>query len=117
VSHFESGMTAPSERTVVLLAGLFKCEPHELVAGTDYPRAKAERLPPVAAQVTAIELAVELLDRDLAWLERTGSADARRVLDEWEVRLRAWDPATLDPASRELLAAAKRRVRIFPSVD
>ena len=39
--------TTPGERTVALLAGLFKIEPHELVAGTDYPLAKAERLPVV----------------------------------------------------------------------
>ena len=48
VSHLEAGMTVPGERTVVLLAGLFKIEPHELVAGTNYPLAKAERLPVVA---------------------------------------------------------------------
>ena len=30
-------MTTPGERTVALLAGLFKVEPHELVAGTTYP--------------------------------------------------------------------------------
>ena len=34
VSHVEAGMTDPGERTVALLAGLFKMEPHELVAGT-----------------------------------------------------------------------------------
>ena len=45
VSHLEAGMTVPGERTVVLLAGLFKVEPHELVAGTTYPLAKADRLP------------------------------------------------------------------------
>src|SRR5437763_13832690 len=40
VSHFEMGLALPSERTIVLLAGLFKLEPHELVAGTSYPAAK-----------------------------------------------------------------------------
>src|SRR5215216_3707256 len=43
VSHFEMGLALPSERTLVLLAGLFKQEPHALVAGTNYPAAKAER--------------------------------------------------------------------------
>ncbi|MHB1854920.1 MAG: helix-turn-helix transcriptional regulator, partial [Acidimicrobiales bacterium] len=47
VSHLEAGLTVPGERTVALLAGLFKLEPHELVAGTNYPPAKAERLPVV----------------------------------------------------------------------
>ena len=36
VSHFEMGLALPSERTIVLLAGLFKLEPHELIAGTGY---------------------------------------------------------------------------------
>src|SRR3954449_10055749 len=42
VSHMEAGMTVPGERTVVLLAGVFKLEPHELVGGTTYPPAKGE---------------------------------------------------------------------------
>ncbi|MFN8566583.1 MAG: helix-turn-helix transcriptional regulator [Kouleothrix sp.] len=55
VSHFEMGLALPSERTVVLLAGLFKLEPHELVAGTSYPPAKAERLPAAACRYTEAE--------------------------------------------------------------
>ena len=47
VSHLESGTSVPSERTITLLAGVFKLEPHELVADTGYPIAKAERLPVV----------------------------------------------------------------------
>src|SRR6266540_1921061 len=60
VSHFELGLALPSERTVVLLAGLFKLEPHELVAGTNYPAAKAERLPAAACRYTEAELQVAL---------------------------------------------------------
>src|SRR5262245_30668168 len=52
VSHLESGLSDPGERTVTLLAGLFKVEPHELVAGTSYPSAKADRLPVVATRYT-----------------------------------------------------------------
>src|SRR5439155_17611421 len=33
ISHVEAGMSVPGERTVVLLAGLFKVEPREVVAG------------------------------------------------------------------------------------
>src|SRR5579885_550645 len=62
VSHMEAGMTVPGERTVVLLAGLFKVEPHELVAGTNYPSGKAERLPVVAARYTEVELQLALFD-------------------------------------------------------
>src|SRR3954452_12050816 len=70
VSHLESGMSDPGERTVTLLAGLFKVEPYELVAGTNYPAAKTDRLPVVATRYTEVELQLELLDRDLAWLDR-----------------------------------------------
>lgn len=111
VSHLESGLSDPGERTVVLLAGLFKVEPHELVAGTSYPNAKAERLPTVAARYTELEHLLALLDNDLAWLERTGGADAARVLAEWEARLLAVDDRLLDPRDRETLADARRRIR------
>ena len=118
VSHLEAGMTVPGERTVVLLAGLFKVEPRELVADTSYPQAKAERLPAVAARYTEIELLVALLDNDLAWLERGASREARRVLDEWEVRLRAIDEHLLDLREREMLRGARRAIsgrRSLPS--
>src|SRR5262245_12289709 len=61
VSHFEMGLATPSERTVVLLAGLFCQEPHELVAGSSYPAAKAERLPLVACRYTEVDLQLALL--------------------------------------------------------
>ena len=35
LSHTEAGISSPGERTVALLAGVFKLEPHELVRGTD----------------------------------------------------------------------------------
>jgi transcriptional regulator with XRE-family HTH domain len=54
LSHIESDLTVPSERTVALLAGVFGCEPLELVAGTKYPAAKAERLPPIVARHTEV---------------------------------------------------------------
>jgi hypothetical protein len=111
VSHLEAGMTVPGERTVVLLAGLFKVEPHELVAGTTYPLAKAERLPAVAARYTELEALLLLLDNDLAWLERTGRVDERRVLDEWGARLLAFDASTLDLREREVLRAARQTIR------
>jgi transcriptional regulator with XRE-family HTH domain len=111
VSHLEAGMAVPGERTVVLLAGLFKIEPRELVAGTSYPQAKAERLPAVAARYTEIEALLLLVDNDLAWLERTNGADERRVLDEWEARLRAIDDRELDARERGLLLEARAAIR------
>jgi hypothetical protein len=105
-------MTVPGERTVVLLAGLFKVEPRELVAGTTYPGAKAERLPAVAARYTETEMLLALLDSDLAWLERTGDDHRRRVLDEWDARLYAIDDDALDLRERELVREARRRARV-----
>src|SRR5437879_4908965 len=66
LSHIEAGISKPGERTVALLAGVFKFEPHELVAATDYPAAKAERLPLVAARYTEAEHQLALLDAQLA---------------------------------------------------
>jgi transcriptional regulator with XRE-family HTH domain len=87
VSHIEAGMSVPSERTVVLLAGLFKVEPHELVDGTKYPIAKAERLPAIAARHTDVELQLALCENDLRWAERVGTASLRDVADEWRPKL------------------------------
>lgn len=68
VSHLEMDISIPSERTITLLAGLFKTEPYQLVAGTTYPEAKAERLPLVACRYTEIEMQLLLLRADSAWL-------------------------------------------------
>jgi transcriptional regulator with XRE-family HTH domain len=107
VSHFEMGLALPSERTVVLLAGLFKQEPHELVAGTSYPAAKAERLPPIACRYTEVELQLALLRRDLEWAERAGgTAVAMDVAAEWRARLEELRERTYDQSERELLEEA-----------
>lgn len=113
VSHLETDLNTPGERTVALLAGLFRTEPHELVAGTSYPAAKADRLPAVVARWTEVEHRLELLDRDLWWLERgsapTASA-AEALLGEWEASLGDLAERALDPAEVEAVAAARRRV-------
>src|SRR5919107_6039204 len=73
ISHLESGVTVPGERTVTLLAGVFKLQPVELVADTDYPIAKAERLPVTAARYTEVEMQLALraaTPDDPAWPER-----------------------------------------------
>lgn len=111
VSHLEAGLSAPGERTVALLAGLFKVEPHELVAGTSYPPAKCDRLPLVAARYTEVELQLELLTADLAWLDRTGGEHDRSVLGGWEIRLRALVDDTVDHRQRALAADALAGVR------
>jgi transcriptional regulator with XRE-family HTH domain len=90
ISQFEAGITVPSERTVILLAGLFKLEPLDLVAGTGYPMAKAERLPSVVLRHTDVELQLARCETDLEWLTRVDDADGRlqrRVADEWRDEL------------------------------
>lgn len=99
VSHLETDMNVPGERTVALLAGCFRLEPHELVADTTYPPAKADRLPLVAARWTDVELHLDRFERDLWWLRRladespTSSDGVRRTRsDSDDVGVRA-DPA------------------------
>ena len=103
VSHLEAGMSDPGERTVTLLAGVFKVEPHELVAGTTYPSAKADRLPVVAARYTEVELQLALLDHDLA----RGTA----LVPEWDARLAALLLTTHDQRERAAVEDARRRLR------
>jgi len=107
VSHLEAGLSVPSERTVTLLAGLFKLEPWELVEGTSYPPAKAERLPPVAARYTEVELQLRLMDSEV---ERDSGGDAA-VLAAWRHRLELLRKCAHDPREQEALRLALRRLR------
>jgi transcriptional regulator with XRE-family HTH domain len=106
VSHLESGLNVPGERTVTILAGLFKSEPHELVAGTNYPEAKAERLPLVACRYTEVEMQLRLLAAD----RQRGDVDAAA----WTSTLRALAAVTHDrresDAVQEALAELRRHV-------
>lgn len=118
LSHLEAGMTVANERTVVLLAATFGLEPHELVAGTDYPSAKADRLPLVVARHTEVDLQLARLASDVAWIERLRTAGApapRRVvldvLDGWRARLSALEAATVEASERRRVVDALRGVR------
>lgn len=105
VSHFEAGLALPSERTVVLLAGLFKIEPHALVAGTSYPAAKAERLPAVACRYTEAEHQLALMRRDLEWAARLGPAARSQAAAAWRAQLAALHGAADDLGERRKLEA------------
>jgi transcriptional regulator with XRE-family HTH domain len=94
VSHIEMGLSVPSERTVVLLAGIFQLEPHQLVANTNYPTAKRERLPAVASRYTQVEMLTLLLQHDIAWLE-TG-ATRPGLFVAWQQRIHAAMQACVD---------------------
>lgn len=103
VSHFEMGLALPSERTVVLLAGLFKLEPHALVADTSYPPAKAERLPLAACRYTEAEHQLALMRCELAWAARLGPATRSQAAAEWRGRLAALHDAADDVGERRML--------------
>jgi transcriptional regulator with XRE-family HTH domain len=112
VSHFEMGLAVPSERTIVLLAGLFGQEPYELVAGTNYPQAKAERLPPVACRYTEVELQLALLHRDLEWAARLDDEQLRaRIATEWRARIEELSQRTYDAAERRMLEEAQQKLQ------
>ncbi|MCC6175554.1 MAG: helix-turn-helix transcriptional regulator [Chloroflexi bacterium] len=116
VSHLELGISVPSERTVTLLAGLFGVEPPALVEGTTYPLAKAQRLPPVAARYTEVELAVRLLRRDLEWITRLGGATAApehtaTVIREWQAHLDGYAAQATSRRERRLIDAARDELR------
>jgi transcriptional regulator with XRE-family HTH domain len=111
VSHLEAGMSDPGERTVALLASVFKLAPHDFVAGTSYPQARAERLPPVVATHTEVELQLALLDRDLEWCALVDPDLAAVRLAAWPQRLSALAQVSFDPHEAEAIAAAHALVR------
>lgn len=100
LSHIEAGMSVPGERTVVLLAGLLQVEPHELVEGTTYPVAKAERLPATAPRYTELEHQLALLDLALA-----GCSNPR---ERWLPVLEALEASSFDHAERSTIARARQ---------
>jgi len=114
ISHFEMGQAVPSERTIIVLAGLFHCEPQELVADTFYPLGKAVRLPTVAPRYTEVELQLALLERDLTWCERVPAARAE-ILAAWLPRLAALHDASDDDRERTTLANTIRTITIGQS--
>lgn len=112
ISHFEMDLAVPSERTVALLASVFKLEPIELVADTYYPLGKAQRLPVVVARYTEVEKELCVLDRDLDWLARIDEPRiAFDVCHEWLTRLSALQETAADRRERKLLDAAWTRVQ------
>lgn len=115
VSQIEMDLTLPSERTITLLAGLFKRSPQTLVEATSYPLAKAERLPEVACCYTELEYHLALLDNDLAWLRRLADCpDGPRLADEikshWGPRLETLREQATDEYEKVQLRAADKRL-------
>lgn len=106
VSHLEAGLTVPSERTVALLAGLFKVDPVDFVAGSDYPLARAERLPSVVARYTEAEHMCATIEALIEALLPCEPAVARAALAPWRTRAHAALPLTRDSSERALLRDA-----------
>lgn len=119
ISHIEMDLTIPGERTITLLAGLFKLSPHTLVDGTTYPQAKAERLPLVVCCYTEIELDLVLMKNDLAWLDcLKDNPELRTVLqrlqfdiiEKWSTKLSNWLDEYIDGQEREIIAQERHRL-------
>jgi transcriptional regulator with XRE-family HTH domain len=118
VSHIEMDISVPGERTIALLAGLFKMPPHELVTGTTYPKAKSDRLPRIVCMYTELEKDIALLSADLDWLQRlTNSKEAGRysqeVIQKWSKRLSFWDSELIDEQQRTLLEKGRQALDAF----
>jgi len=113
VSHIEMDLSVPGERTITLLAGIFKLSPHALVENTSYPPAKAERLPGSACSYTPLELDLALLNSDLEWLQRlngTGSAPRSHfeamVWEKWQPILERWTEECGEAWEKERISQA-----------
>ena len=111
VSLMETGDSLPSERTIVLLAGLIGVEPHELVAGTDYPDAKTDRLPLVAARHTATEARLLAVDAELRWVTALGPRDREQAIEVIDGELRMLAHIALDPGEQAAIREARARLR------
>jgi transcriptional regulator with XRE-family HTH domain len=124
ISHMEMDLTIPSERTITLLAGIFKIKPHDLVEGTTYPQAKAEKLPLITCSYTAIELGLAVFENDLGWLERLESTSvraeyARQVQERWQPVLTGWLNGDLELQEREQIQQMLQRLQeiCYPRSD
>lgn len=116
VSHIEMDISVPEERTITLMAGLFKISPHELVENTTYPRAKTDRLPHAVCAYTPLELDLALMENDLRWLDALQPASQfpalrEKVYLEWTARLSTWREKTTNAQEVELLDRACWQLR------
>ena len=117
LSHIEAGMRVASERTVVILSGVFRSDPIALVAGTSYPLAKAERLPIIVALHTDVDLALALCAAETEVAARSGNAAllAERTA-AWTHRLQSLEQRWPDKRDRLRLSDEAARLRHL-SVD
>ncbi len=111
ISHIEGGISEASERTVILLAGLFALEPHELVAGTLYPPTKAERLPTVTNRHTAVDMALARLDVQRELWPHLAARVCAELRERWIGELEALALATVNREQRSRVEVTVRALR------
>ena len=115
VSHIEMDISIPGERTIALLAGLFKMLPHTLVENTTYPQAKKDKLPYTACCYTQLESDLIVLDNDIEWLEECQDSPRflklrENIQQKWSERLYMWELDVVDPNERMLVQNAWRKI-------
>jgi transcriptional regulator with XRE-family HTH domain len=113
ISHMEMDLTLPSERTITLMAGVFKMSPIELVDATSYPKAKAERLPVSTMIYSEIELNYALLMNDTLWIDRLEDPDIKRtstceVVNKWLPLLEQCGNKTTDEQDTKILIKMRK---------
>ena len=115
VSLIEMDISTPGERTVTLLAGLFKIPPHILVENTTYPLAKKDKLPYVTCCYTQLETDIIVMENDLEWLENSNDSPnflklRENVLQKWSDRLNLWERDVVDPIEKGLIQDAWKKI-------
>jgi len=116
ISHIEMDLSIPSERTITLMAGVFKIHPTDLVEGTTYPKAKAERLPELTAIYTELESGFLLFQNDLEWLDQImDSAMHQKFIQEvkakWYQFLEKWEHRYSDDHESQILLIIHRKLK------
>ncbi len=112
ISHIEMDLAIPSERSITLLAGIFKLSPLALVEGTTYPKGKAERLPELVNLYTELDLQLTLLQNDSSWINRLGPSDGgvrykNQVIDKWLSMVNEWELTVIDEHERNTLSTMR----------
>jgi transcriptional regulator with XRE-family HTH domain len=108
ISHIEMDLSIPSERSITLMAGIFKLSHFELVDDTTYPKAKMERLPELTTIYTDLELQFGLLNNDTEWLSRMDNPAIKinclqQLLDKWLPQLENWNHSYTDEHDNNIL--------------
>lgn len=118
ISHIEMDLTIPSERTITLMAGVFKLSPIDMVEATSYPLGKTERLPELTTIFTHLEMSLALINNDIQWLDRLSDpvllkSNSQRILDKWLGLIEASKSMIIDEHELIVLSEMKRLLRII----